>query len=355
MTTSPRRAQVIGTGLIGGSLGMALRAQGWHVSGADRDPETLARALALGAIDEASVDPRAEICFIAVSPSAVATVAAEQLATSTAVVTDVAGVKAAITGVVDHPRFVGGHPMAGSEQDGIDGSRADMFERAVWVLTPSAITDPTAHALVHSVVASLGADVVTLSPEVHDRIVAMVSHVPHLTAATLMQMAAGRASEHAAVLRLAAGGFRDMTRIAAGHPGIWPDICAENRVAIVEVLDELITALGGVRRIVDTDDSPALSAMLADARVARLNLPANVAATDDVCELRVSVADEPGQLALVTALATELDINIYDIEIAHSPEGGGGVLILVVGSERVDQLRDALVERSLGVSSRPLV
>ncbi len=354
MTERARRAQIVGTGLIGGSVGLALRGHGWHVTGTDQSDATLQRALELGAIDSIGVDEAAEICFLAVPPGVIAEVAREMLATTKAVVTDVGSVKGAVVEGVDNPRFVGGHPMAGSEQDGVDGSRADMFAGVVWVLTPSAATDPEAHALVHSVVASMGSDVVTLDAVVHDRIVAMVSHVPHLTAATLMDMAAGRAAEHGAVLRLAAGGFRDMTRIAAGHPGIWPDICAENRVAIVDVLDDLITALGTVRESVADGDGASLAALLGAARSARLNLPVTVGAADAMCELRVTVADEPGQLAAVTALATDLDVNIYDIEIAHSVEGARGVLIIVVGVDRSNELTAALIERGFGVSIRAL-
>ena len=118
------------------------------------------------------------------------------------------------------------------------------------MLTPTVDTDPDAFARIRSVVTSLGADVVALPPERHDELVAMVSHVPHLTAATLMALAADGAEEHAALLRLAAGGFRDMTRVAAGSPAIWPDICAENRDAIVGSLDRLLAALAGMRDLV---------------------------------------------------------------------------------------------------------
>ena len=147
--------------------------------------------------------------------------------------------KASIVDAVADPRFVGGHPMAGSEQDGVEGADAELFEGATWVLTPTEGTDASAFAQVRQIVGTLGAEVVALPPERHDELVAVVSHVPHLAAATLMRLADERSEEHRALLRLAAGGFRDMTRIAAGHPGIWPDICSDNRAAIVGVLDDL--------------------------------------------------------------------------------------------------------------------
>ena len=133
--------------------------------------------------------------------------------------------------------------MAGSEQIGLHGADPDLFEGAVWVLTPTAATDLEAFDRLKGVVMSLGADVLVLSPADHDRLVAVVSHVPHLVAATLMNAASAGAEQDGALLRLAAGGFRDMTRVAAGHPGIWPDICAENAAPIVDALDALVTDL----------------------------------------------------------------------------------------------------------------
>ncbi len=351
-----RRAQIRGTGLIGGSVGLALKAQGWHVTGRDLLPEVEAAALERCAIDEVGVDLTAEVCFVALPVSSIAAAARELLDQADWVVTDVGSVKAPIVAAVDHPRFVGGHPMAGSEQEGVAGSVASMFEGAVWVLTPSAATDPEAQALVHSVVASFGADVVTLDAKVHDRVVAMVSHVPHLTAATLMGQAAGRAvqSGQGPLLRLAAGGFRDMTRIAAGHPGIWPDICAENQAAVVEVLDELIGELIEVRGVVATGDRAALLERLEGARQARLNLPTTATRPDELVELRVGVPDRPGVLAAVTAMATQHEVNIYDIEIAHSAEGPRGVLILLVDSGTVDTFVESLFADGYAVAQRAL-
>ncbi|HEX9969893.1 MAG TPA: prephenate dehydrogenase/arogenate dehydrogenase family protein, partial [Acidimicrobiales bacterium] len=269
--TSPNRAVVVGTGLIGGSIGMALRARGWHVTGRDHDDARAARALELGALDAVGDDPDAELVFVATPVSAVADLVAEAVATG-AVVTDVGSVKAPLAAAVRHPRYIGGHPMAGSEQEGVDGADGSLFEGATWVLTPTETTDPAAYARLQSVVSSLGADVVALPPDRHDELVAVVSHVPHLTAAALMCLAAAGAEEHAALLRLAAGGFRDMTRIAAGHPGIWPDICAENRDAIVDVLDRLVAALGDMRRVVADADRAGLLSLLETARAARSNL-----------------------------------------------------------------------------------
>ena len=349
-----QRAQIVGTGLIGGSIGAGLRARGWIVTGSDIDPTRSARALEIGAIDAAGIDSDALITFIATPAGGVASAARVALGAGPGVITDVAGVKGPILDEVLDPRFVGGHPMAGSEQAGVDGSDPDMFEGATWVLTPTTHTDPVAYSLVRSVVAMLGANVVEMPAAKHDDLVAMVSHVPHLTAATLMNLAADASLEHSALLRLAAGGFRDMTRIAAGEPGIWPDVCAENKDAILEVLDRLIGALGDVRDVVAGAERDMLLKVLERAREARVNLPAGVPAGDDTVEVRVPVPDRPGVLAEVTTLLGEMGVNIYDLEIAHSAEGDRGVLVLVIDTAAADATRSALHQRDFRCSIRPL-
>ncbi|HEX4901835.1 MAG TPA: prephenate dehydrogenase [Acidimicrobiales bacterium] len=348
------RANIVGVGLIGGSIGLALRAEGWRVSGSDHDEARTSRALELGVIDDLGLDPDAELTFVATPVRTVAEAAGKALAGTTGLVTDVGSVKAPIVQAVGDPRFVGGHPMAGSEQEGVDGATADLFEGAVWVLTPTPGTDDAAYARVRSVVSSFGADVIALPPDRHDELVAVVSHVPHLTAASLMRIADERADEHAALLRLAAGGFRDMTRIASGHPGIWPDICEENRHAIVAGLDRLIAALGEAREQVASSDRDALLADLTRARAARVNLPARYARPSELAEVRVPVPDRAGVLADVTTLASELAVNIVDLEIAHSSEGQQGVLILVVEAEMSERFRGGLLARGYRPSVRRL-
>ncbi len=349
-----RRANIIGTGLIGGSIGMALRAQGWHVSGSDEQAAASERAVALGAIDAVGLDPEADITFVAAPVQAVASLVRWALEETSGAVSDVGSVKASIAAQVDHPRYVGGHPMAGSEQLGLDGSTPEMFEGAVWVLTPVAATDPGAHQLVRSVVRSLGADVVELAPDRHDALVAVVSHVPHLTAASLMAIADQRADEHAALLRLAAGGFRDMTRIAAGTPTIWPGICAENREAILEVVDQVTSELGRLRSLVADDDRDGLFLAIERAQRARRNLPSRAVQPDALAEVRVPILDRPGAIAEVSTLAAELGVNISDLEIAHSSEGDRGVLILLVDRDGLESFRDGLDRLGYRSTGTPL-
>ncbi len=352
-----RRALVVGVGLIGGSIGAALRRRGWHVLGRDLDRAGLEQALALGVIDEVApldgpVD--VELTFVATPVGAIAEEVRRALADTPGLVTDAGSVKAPLVELMADPRFVGGHPMAGSEQEGVAGARAELFEGRTWVLTPVPGTDDDALAEVRSVVAGFGAEVVSLPPERHDSMVAVVSHVPHLTAASLMGLADERSAEHRGLLRLAAGGFRDMTRIAAGHPGIWPDICAENRTAIVGELDRLLATLGEVRELVAEGDRDGLVAVLERARSARLALPARFARPEDLAEIRVPLRDQTGALAAILLLAAELDVSIADIEIAHSVEGDEGVLILLVEAGLGERLRQGLAERGHKPVLRPL-
>ena len=351
--SSARRALIVGTGLIGGSIGLALKAQGWRVTGRDVDESRAARAVELGALDDVGDDVDAEITFVATPVGSVAREASAALGRK-AVVTDVGGVKAPIVAAVADGRFVGGHPMAGSEQEGVDGADAALFEGATWVLTPTDDTDAEAYSRVRSVVASFGAEVVALRPEHHDALVALVSHVPHLTAAALMQLAASGAEEHAALLRLAAGGFRDMTRVAAGHPGIWPDICAENRDAIVAGIDRLQVALTDMRSLVDRGDRDALLEWLEDARRARVNLPVRAPRPEELAEIRVPVPDRPGVLAEVTTLVGEIGVNMFDFETVHSSAGDRGVLVFLVEAGSADLVRGALLARGYKPSAHPL-
>jgi prephenate dehydrogenase len=338
-------ANVVGLGLIGGSIAVALRERGWYVSGEDPDTARATAAMERGVVDSLGIDPDAEISFVAAPVLVVPDVVARVLASTRGAVTDVGSVKSAITGAIHDPRFVGGHPMAGSELEGLDGADPALFEGAVWVLTPTPATSDDAFATVARVVRLLGAEVVGLPPDRHDRVVAVVSHVPHLTAATLMGLAAARSEEHAALLRLAAGGFRDMTRIASGHPDIWLDICADNRDAIVETLDELIDGLADVRSIIATDDRDRLLSRLRAAREARANLPARFRELADVVEVRVPIPDRPGGAAEVFTLAAELGVNIGSFEVVHSAEGGRGVAVVLVERGAADLFRGGLLAR----------
>jgi prephenate dehydrogenase len=347
--TSPssRRAHVVGLGLIGASVALALRDLGWTVSGSDLDESIVSVALATRVIAHTELTPDIELVVVAVPAGAVVSVATavlETLASPSLIVTDVAGVKGSIVDRVLDPRFLGGHPMAGSELRGLSGARADLFAGSTWVLTPTDRTSAEAYSVLLGVLREIGANVVAISADDHDRLVAVASHVPHLLAGSLMNEASQVAEQDAVLLQLAAGGFRDMTRVAAGDPSIWPDILFENREAVAQSLASLEARLRGLREALLDDGRDVILDSLLSAASARRQLPGRALSSDDLAYLRVKVSDEPGVLAKVTRAASELLVNIYDIEIAHGIEGVGGTLLLAIDAQQTELFGDALTE-----------
>ncbi len=343
------RAGVIGLGLMGGSVALALRRQGFEVVGTDVSRARLDEAISRCVLDSAwaGADDSIEFVVVATPVDVVADSVFVALRDAPrAIVTDVGSVKASIAAAVVDARFVPGHPMAGSELSGLDGAREDLFDDALWVLTPTDHTAASAIAAAHAVVSSLGAEAVVVAPERHDELVALVSHVPHLVAASLMNMAAASAEDHGLLLRLAAGGFRDMTRVAAGDPQIWPSICLSNDDAITRGLDRLVEMLATVRTAIDTGDRASLHESLAAASSARRALPARRASTAvELAEVVVPIPDRPGALADITTTASAIGVNIDNIELTHTMEGEGGVAVLLVPAADAARLQEELAGR----------
>lgn len=354
------RVALVGVGLVGGSIGLALRTNSDHyvISAYDQDSETAEAAVAQGVAPTVAESARtaasgADLIVIAVPVSSIVDVAAEIAPglSHGAVVTDVGSVKAPIVSgmydVLPHGvHFVGGHPMAGSEQAGIQAASADLFVNACWAITPTAESDPEAVRTVHRLVTALGAAPLSLDPVVHDTVVAVVSHLPQVASSSLMNVASAHAQQ-ASVLAMAAGGFRDMTRIAGGAPHIWEDILIENAAAVRTMLDDYSAALEGFRDALD--DRERLHELLESARAARRALPARTDGADRFAVV-VAVADEPGTFADVMTAVGCSGINIADVELRHSPEGGGGLLTIdVIGHEAATKALDVLGERGYAV------
>ena len=346
--TTKKKANVFGLGLIGGSLALALADAGYEVGGHDSDKSKIDIAIERGIIAFPGLYSDAEVTFVATPVGTVAQAVSESLELTTGVVTDVGSVKTSISLQISDPRFVPGHPMAGSELDGLDGADASMFAGAVWVLTPTSNSSDAAFAVVAGLVAKFGAEIVAMDAEQHD------GHVPHLTAATLMRIADNRSEEHMALLRLAAGGFRDMTRIASGRPGIWLDICEQNKTSIVRGLDALILGLTDMRDVVAGSDRDGLLSRLEQARRARMNLPTGAGAVEDLAEVRIPIPDRPGAAADVFTLSGELGVNIYDFEVVHSAEGDRGIMVTVVRAEHAEVFRGGLLARGFRPAIQPL-
>lgn len=343
------RICIIGIGLIGGSFAAACRALEAppRVFGIDTDPETVALALELGVVDEAALaGSRAADEWLSRGGADLVVIATPARAASDwlarlgqtgfdGVVTDVASTKAGVVAAArsslpNASRFVGGHPMAGSERSGVGAARADLFDGAYWLLTPAADTDPDAYRLVHALVSALGARVVSVDAKRHDEAVALVSHVPHVAAAALCDVAGAHAGEGGEILRLAAGGFKDTTRIAAGSPDLWTGICIDNADALAAALRELRLSLGEFEAMVRGRDSDSIRRWLASAADVRRSLPAQwVPSTAQLTEIIVPMVDRPGVVGEVTGAVSRAGCNIEGIDIDHETEDRA-LLVLVL-------------------------
>ena len=278
-----KRLAVIGVGLVGGSLALALRRAGAvaSVAGYDRDPEALARAAGLGVIDTAAASASeaakgADLVVVAVPVRSIGPVLHDVALAMDAqsVVTDVGSTKGEVMAVAKEelrdrfPRFVPGHPIAGREASGVEAAVADLFRSARVVLTPDRATAPDAVELVKACWEAAGARVASMPAERHDRIFAAVSHLPHVLSFALVSEIAER-EDADDLLGFAAGGFRDFTRIAASSPEMWRDIALQNRAALLEELDRYGARLAVFRELIARGDGPGLERLMTEARTAR--------------------------------------------------------------------------------------
>jgi prephenate dehydrogenase len=268
------RLAVLGVGLIGGSIGLAARRRlGAYVVGCDPDAQTLERAATIGAIDEraSSVEQaarEADYVFVATPVGSATEVTSAVLGVCgpECVVSDVGSTKRHIAAAISDPRFVAGHPLAGAETSGVDGAREDLFDEAVWYLTPAAEGSAAALARLTGLLEQLGASPVVLDAQAHDRLMASVSHLPHVLANVLVAQAlrAAPAVGGAHGVSPASGvgtnpSFRDATRVAGANTAIWTDIYLSNSDLLAEALDEAIRELSGVRDALDAEDAQALA------------------------------------------------------------------------------------------------
>ena len=270
------RLTIVGVGLIGGSFGLAARRAGLarEIVGVARRQSTLDKAVELGACDWATADlseaaSGADLVLLAPPVGQMEGVCRTiaPLVTVDAIVTDAGSTKAEIVrsceGLFPNAHFVGGHPMAGSEQTGVEAARADLFEKAKWILTPTPRTASDATEYLTGVLQSIGADVIEMEAYRHDEVLAVTSHLPHMTAAALMHVFTNLNDPNAA--RVVAGGWRDSTRIAAGGAEMWRDIALANRGALLGALDDLSADLAHFRAALEREDGAAIESWLESA------------------------------------------------------------------------------------------
>jgi prephenate dehydrogenase len=336
-----RSLAVVGTGLIGASVGLAARAAGVaEVRGWDVDPESLAAAGERDAVEPASSLDDAvvgtELAIVAAPVAALpASVAAVLEASGDATtVTDVGSTKGPVTRAVGGDRFIGGHPVCGSEARGAAHASDELFRGATWFLTPVTTTDPERYRTLHGFVASLGAVPVAVDPQAHDRLVALTSHLPHALANVLLNQAGASRIEGHEPLAAAGGSLRDITRVAGANPRIWVDIFLDNADALSEALAEHRRRVEQVEHALAEGDAGFLARWIAEAAGNRRRLLADAYEQPGTLQrLRVHVPDRPGVLAGITQALGAERINIEDFELQHLSRERGGTLTLLVGGE----------------------
>jgi prephenate dehydrogenase len=340
---------IAGVGLIGGSIGLGVRQRflAHTVIGLDHDPVALEAALGLGVIDEAHLQPgpwlkEADLIVLA-SPARSLEPLARRLEPHLSphtILTDVGSVKAELVRALSHLRFVGGHPMAGSERFGVQNADAALLENAVWVLTPTGDTDPAALELVRTFVEHLGARPIVTHPEQHDRLVAAVSHVPYLTAVALTQLIASD-DDRDLMMLLAAGGFRDLTRVASGSPRMSRDMVVGNKDAIRRALAGMREQLARLEVLLDQPEE--LLEHAESAKRARDSLPiVRRSLLPSRYEVVIAVPDRPGELARITNALGDANVNIKDIEVLSIREAGGAVRLAFDSEEALREGTHAL-------------
>ena len=350
------RLAIVGTGLIGTSIGLAAKRAGvGPVAGFDADPQALAVAKERGGVDDAagSLEEAVKGVEIAIVATPVATLPAQvdvvlRASGEACTVTDVGSTKRAVCSVArDRGRFIGGHPVCGSEAHGPRHASAELFEGATWFLTPVAETDAERYRLVHGFVASLGAVPVAVDPQTHDRLVALTSHLPHALANLLLNHAASSRIDGHEALAAAGGSLRDMTRVAGANARIWVDIFLENSEELRRALSEHGRRVEELERALARGDAGYLARWIGEAARNRRRLLEQAYRADAgaLQRLRVHVPDRPGVLAGITQTLGAAGINIEDFELRHlSPDRGGTLMLLVAGegeARRAAELLDA--------------
>ncbi|MCB9010852.1 MAG: prephenate dehydrogenase/arogenate dehydrogenase family protein [Actinobacteria bacterium] len=352
---------------MGGSLGLALRRAGvTPIRGVDPDRQALEDAARLGAVDATTTSiaegvAGAASVVIAAPVPRIPDLAREVFvhAPADCLVTDIGSAKRAVVDALsaeDRVRFVGGHPICGGEQCGVGFARADLFNGATWFLTPTAETRPDLYERAHSLVAATGAVPTAISAGVHDRLMALVSHVPHVLASALIDQAANTAPEGREALRSAGPSFDDLTRVAGSNPPLWADILLANRAALVETLDEYRERLDVIAAAVVAGDRAAVESFFAHAADARDRLRAVQRAQDavDPWEVTAVIPDQPGTVSDIATALGHAHINIRDLVLHPGPPGGVGELVLRIGGAEDARAAAAMIrERGYTVWAAP--
>jgi prephenate dehydrogenase len=348
LTSGPAtKVAVLGVGLIGGSIGLAARRRfGAEVVGHGRSPARIARAVELGALDRgagsiAEACEGADLVFCAGPVAALPGQAREALRACgpEAVVTDVGSTKGELVAALgDDERFIGGHPLAGAETAGVDNAREDLFEGARWYLTPTERSSGLLYDRLQRTVAALGARPQAIDAAAHDRLMATISHLPHVVANALAAEAAAELSQDSERMPEVGPSFRDTTRVAGSNPAIWADIFASNRDAVADSVEAVARRLGEAAELIRSGDRDAVAAWHAAAGEDRRRLLESELEAGPLCELRIVVANRPGTIAELALALGEAGVNIEDMALSPAADmTSGAVTLWVAGTEQAER------------------
>jgi prephenate dehydrogenase len=348
---------VLGVGLIGGSIGLAARDAGAEVVGYDADPGVMAAAIERGAVDrvapsiEAAVED-ADAAFACAPVGALPELLKEALAAAPddCVVTDVGSTKRSICAAVDDERFIGGHPVAGLEVAGVQHARGDLFDGAAWYLTPGKVSSGVLYERLHQMLKSWGAQPAAIDPESHDRLLAAVSHLPHVLANVLVSQAARTRSRENEQLPSVGPSFRDATRVAGANSDIWTDIYVQNAEAIADEVEVTAAALSEVAKMLRAGYAEGLRAWNERAREDRRRLLEAEIAGGAVHELRVTVPNRPGIVAALALALGRGGVNIVDMALAPAADNrSGAITFWVTGDGAAERATELIAEQGYPV------
>jgi len=346
------RIAVLGVGLIGGSVGLAARMRlNAEVVGFDPDPTTLRAAIEAGAIDRgagsvAMACGEADLVFCAAPVAGLSELALTALRASgpDAVITDVGSTKREIVSALGREdRFIGGHPLAGAETAGVNNARADLFEGARWYLTPTPRSGGLIYDRLQRTISGLGARPQAIDAETHDRMMATVSHLPHVLANVLVGQAAAELGANSKQMPEVGPSFRDTARVAGANPAIWVDIFSSNREALAEAIEGVAERLGEAAEMIRDGEREALSTWHAAAASQRRALLETERAAGPLRELRVVVANRPGTVAELALALGEAGVNIEDMALYPAPDMSSGAVSLWIGGDAQAERAVALV------------
>jgi len=355
-----KRIAIIGLGVVGASLGMALRASRpeLEILGRDNSYATEEKAVEMAAISRRLLNEDlsgCEVVFIA-TPLRIIPQVLEEIADKLSpgtIVTDVGSVKGWVMdqfrrGLPQHICAIGGHPLAGSDRSGITGADKYLLQNAVYVLTPSDSSLEAEVGQLRDLLNQTGAQVIIMSPSQHDQQVAQVSHLPHIAAACLMN----NLQKHPSALRLAAGGLRDTTRIAASNPELWEDILLLNGESVVREVDGLISQLKVYRQAIQEQDGSQLCQYLTVAQQMRKNLPTLRPRLLNSADIVVIVPDKPGIIGILGDILGSVGVNINDIQIMNVRDENEGSIRLGVPQTQVQIALEVLEANGIRAWSR---